>query len=162
MELGQAFSMWHLGAITGATVRERPTADGSVWIVEFELGTHLPPYLSNLLEVARSGPKIFKTVQAALNDIKTVGVPSATVQFTSSSSFRANRFQWLYEWIQGLHQQGLREEGILEIFSKSSHIKLALNDPAAVKKAAPSLGMLWVSPMARSWRNTYRQLKCWT
>lgn len=135
MELSQAFSMRHVGAIIGAAVRERPTADGSVWIVEFELGTPLPPYLSNLLEVARGGPKIFKTVQAALNDVKSVGVASATVQFTSASSFRANRFQWLYEWVQGLHQQGVGEEGILEIFSKSSHIKLDLNDPAAVKQS---------------------------
>lgn len=135
MELGQAFSMRHVGAITGAAVIERPTADGSVWIVEFQLGTPLPSYLSNLLEVARGGPKIFKTVQAALNDVKTIGVQNATVQFTAANSFRANRFQWLYEWIQGLHREGLDEDGILECFSKSNHTRLDLNDPAAVKKS---------------------------
>jgi hypothetical protein len=133
MELGQAFSMHHVGAITGATVIERPAANGSVWVVEFQLGAPLPSYLSNLLEVARGGPKIFKTVQAALNDVKSTGVTNATVQFTVSDFFRANRFQWMYEWIQGLPQQGFDEDLILQAFATNKSINLDLNDPAAVK-----------------------------
>jgi len=135
MELAQAFSMRHVGAIIGAAVIERPTANGSVWVVEFQLGAPLPSYLSNLLEVARGGPKIFKTVQAALNDVKSIGVTNAIVQFTASDFFRANRFQWLYEWIQGLPQQGFDEDRILQAFSTNKSINLDLDDPAAVKLA---------------------------
>lgn len=133
MELGQAFSMRHVGAITGASVIERPSQNGSVWIVEFQLAAPLPSHFSNLLEVARGGPKIFKTVQAALNDVKSIGVTSPTVQFTTSDSFRANRFQWLYEWIRGLPQQGFDEDRILQAFSTNPSINLDLNDAAAVK-----------------------------
>lgn len=133
MELAQAFSMRHVGAIVGATVIERPTSSGNVWVVEFELGMPLPSYLSNLLEVARGGPKIFKTVQAALNDVKTVGIERAVVQFTSADSFRANRFRWMYDWIRGLAEDGFDEDRILQSFASNNNINLNLSDPAAVK-----------------------------
>jgi hypothetical protein len=134
MDLGQALSMHHVGAITGVVVIERPTADGSVWLVEFKTAKSLPAYLSPLLEVARGGPKIFKGVQAALNDVKSVGVTTATVQFTAAASFRANRFEWLYEWIRGLREQGYDEEGILDAFATNPGTRLNLDDEAAVKQ----------------------------
>jgi hypothetical protein len=125
--------MRHVGAIIGATVIERPAANGSVWVVEFEMKKALPPSVWNLLEVARGGPKIFKGVQAALNDIKSIGVTSATVQFTAAESFRANRFEWLYEWIRGLHQQNYDEAKILAAFATNPSTRLNLDDEAAVK-----------------------------
>lgn len=125
--------MHHVGAISGATVIERPAADGCVWVIEFKMDKPLPPTISNLLEVARRGPKIYKGIQAALNDLKTVGMTNATVQFTAGESFRANRFEWLYEWIRSLHQQGFDEEKILEAFATYSGTQLNLADEAAVK-----------------------------
>jgi hypothetical protein len=135
MDIGQAFSMRHVGAITGATVIERPTANGSVWIVEFVVSKKPPAFISTLLEVARGGPKIFKSVQAALNDVKSVGIANPTVQFTAAESFRANRFEWLYEWIRGLPPQGYDEEQILQAFTTNPATRLDLADDAAVKLA---------------------------
>jgi hypothetical protein len=133
VEISQALAMHHVGAVTGAKVIERPTSDGSVWIVEFIFSHPLPESLSNLLEVSRGGPKIFKGVQAALNDLKTIGMANATVQFTAADSFRANRFEWLYEWIRGLHQQGFDEERILSAFTTNPATRLNADDHAAVK-----------------------------
>jgi hypothetical protein len=133
MDFGMAISLQHVGAITGAMVVERPTASGSVWVVEFKVSKPLPTYISNLLEVSRGGPKIFKGVQAALNDVKSIGMTSATVQFTAAESFRANRFEWLYEWIRGLHQQGYEEEQIIKAFATNPSTHLNLEDEGAIK-----------------------------
>lgn len=133
MELAQASSMKQVGAITSATVIERPTAEGSVWIIEFQPSTSLASHVSNLLEVARGTPKIFKTVQAALNDVKSIGMTNTTVQFTEPHSFRANRFQWLYPWIQSLSQKGYDEEAILHAFAEFQGVRLNLEDTEAVK-----------------------------
>jgi len=133
MDQSQASAMRHVGAVIGAKVIERPTSDGSVWIVEFVFSRPLPESLSNLLEVSRGGPKIFKGVQAALNDLKSIGLANATVQFTAADSFRANRFEWLYEWIRGLHQQGFDEEKILSAFTTNPATHMNPDDPAAVK-----------------------------
>jgi hypothetical protein len=133
MDINQALAMRQVGAVTGAKVIERPTGEGSVWIVEFIFNQPLPESLSNLLEVSRGGPKIFKGVQAALNDLKTIGMASATVQFTAAHSFRANRFEWLYEWIRSLHQQGFDENRILSAFTTNPATHLDPDDPAAVK-----------------------------
>lgn len=133
MDLGQASSMRHVGAITGATVMERPTVDGSVWMVRFEVSTPLPSNLSTMLEISRGGPKIFKGVQAALNDVRSVGIMKANVEFTGVASFRANRFEWLYEWIRGLPPQGYDEEKILGAFAINPATRLDLNDVEAVK-----------------------------
>jgi hypothetical protein len=133
MDLGQAYSMRHVGAITGATVVERPTVDGSVWLVKFQVRNPLPSHLSTMLEVSRGKPKIFKGVQAALNDVKSTGVTNATVQFTGAAFFRRNRFEWLYEWIRGLPPQGFDEEKILAAFATNPATRLDLNDAEAVK-----------------------------
>jgi hypothetical protein len=133
MDLSQALAMRHVGAVTGAKVIERPTSDGSVWIVEFVFSQPLPESLSNRLEISRGGPKIFKGVQAALNDLKSIGMANATVQFTAADSFRANRFEWLYEWIRGLQQQGFDEGKILSAFTTNPATHLNPDDPAAVK-----------------------------
>lgn len=74
MDFSQALSMFQVGAITGATAVEKPTQEGSVWVVELIFRTPLPAHLSGWLEVARGGKKIFKSIQAALNDIKNIGV----------------------------------------------------------------------------------------
>lgn len=133
MDLSQAMAMRQVGAVTGAKVIERPTSDGSVWIVEFIFGQPLPESLSNLLEVSRGGPKIFRGVQAALNDLKSIGIANAVVEFTAADSFRANRFEWLYDWIRGLHQQGFDEERILSAFRTNPATRLNPDDHAAVK-----------------------------
>ena len=135
MELREAVTMYHVGAITGATVREKPSHDGSSWIVEFQTNKPLPPMMSYLLEAARGGPKIFKGIQAALNDIKSIGLVSATVSLAAAASFRTNRFEWLYEWIRGLRQQNYNEEQILGAFATYAGTRLDLNDDAAVKLA---------------------------
>jgi hypothetical protein len=128
VELGQAFSLQHVGVITGATVVEKPTANGSVWVVEFDVDKPLPPHLSRHLEVARGGQKIFKGIQAALNDLKTVGFRNIRVQLTDAASFRTNRFEWLYPWIRSCYQQGMNEEGILEAFAVNPATRLQKND----------------------------------
>jgi hypothetical protein len=137
MELGQAFSLQHVGVITGATVVEKPTANGSVWVVKFELdnGKSLPPHLSRNLEVARGGQKIFKGIQAALNDLKSVGIKNVRVQLTDAASFRVNRFGWLYDWIRSLYQQGMDEEGILEAFAVNPATRLQKSDREGEKLA---------------------------
>jgi hypothetical protein len=135
MEFAQALSMFQVGAITGATAIEKPTEEGSVWVVELIFGTQLPPHLSGWLEVARGGKKVFKSIQAALNDIKNIGVMSATVQFGSADSFRRNRFEYLYKWIQSLYQEGYDEEGILKAFETNPATSLQPGDEKAVRLA---------------------------
>lgn len=135
MDFAQALSMFQVGAITGATAIEKPTEEGSVWVVELIFRTPLPPHLSGWLEVARGGKKVFKSIQAALNDIKNIGVTSATVQFGSADSFRRNRFEYLYEWIQFCHQEGYDEEGILKAFETNPATSLQPNDEKGKKLA---------------------------
>lgn len=135
MEFAQALSMFQVGAITGATAIEKPTQDGSVWVVELIFRAPLPSNLSGSLEVARGGKKVFKSIQAALNDIKNIGVTSATVQFGSADSFRRNRFEYLYQWIRFCYQQGLDEEGILKAFETNPTTLLQPGDEKGTKLA---------------------------
>ena len=60
MDFGQAISMFQVGAIAGATAIEKPTEEGSVWVVELIFRTPLPPHLSGWLEVARGGKRFSK------------------------------------------------------------------------------------------------------
>jgi hypothetical protein len=88
-----------------------------------------------LLLVARGGKKVFKSIQAALNDIKNIGVMSATVQFGSADSFRRNRFEYLYKWIQFLYQEGYDEERILKAFETNPATSLQPGDEKTVRLA---------------------------
>lgn len=135
MDYAQALSMFQVGAITGASAVEKPTEEGSVWVVELIFRTPIPSHLSAWLEVARGGKKVFKSIQAALNDIKNIGVMSATVQFCAVDSFRKNRFEYLYEWIRFCHQQGLDEEEILKAFETNPATSLQPGDEKGVKLA---------------------------
>jgi hypothetical protein len=135
MDFGQAISMFQVGAITGATAIEKPTEEGSVWVVELTFRTPLPPHLSGWLEVARGGKKVFKSIQAALNDIKNIGVMSATVQFGSADSFRRNRFEYLYGWIRSCYQEGHDEEWILKAFETNPATSLQPGDEEGIKLA---------------------------
>ncbi|MGA7157752.1 MAG: hypothetical protein WBY53_12935 [Acidobacteriaceae bacterium] len=135
MDYAQALSMFQVGAITGAKAIEKPTEEGSIWVVELIFRTPLPPHISGWLEVARGGKKVFKSIQAALNDIKNIGVASATVQFGAADSFRRNRFEYLYEWIRFCHQQGYDEEGILKAFETNPATSLQPGDEKGIKLA---------------------------
>ena len=136
MDIGIAASMFAVGAIAHTKVLERPQPDGpSAWVVKFEMNKPLPSYMSNLLEVARGGPKIYKSVQAALNDVKTIGITNTEVQLVDATSFRANRYEWLYPWVRSLAGQGFDEERILGAFSTYQGVKLDLANDADVKLA---------------------------
>jgi len=136
VDIGIAFTLKSVGTIAGSTVIERPKPNGpSVWVVKFETNRPLPTHMSNLLEVARGGPKIFKGVQAALNDLKSIGITNANVQLADISSFRANRFEWLYPWIRGLAEQGYDEDRIVDAFSIYEGVKLDLKNDKDVRLA---------------------------
>lgn len=134
MDIGVAFTLKSVGTITGSSIVERPKPDGpSVWVIKFETSQKLPAYMSNLLEVARGNPKIFKGAQAALNDLRSIGIMNTNVQLTDISSFRANRFEWLYPWIRGMAEQGYDENRILNAFSVFNGTKLDLNNDNDVR-----------------------------
>lgn len=134
MNIGIAFTLKSVGTITGSTIVERPDPDGpSVWVIKFETSEKLPTHMSNLLEVARGNPKIFKGIQAALNDLRSIGIMNTNVQLTDISSFRANRFEWLYPWIRGMAEQGYDENRILNAFSVSNGTNLDMNNDNDVR-----------------------------
>lgn len=136
MDIGIAFTLKSVGTITSTTVIERPKPDGSsVWIVKFETNRPLPTHMLDLLEVARGGPKIFKGVQAALNDLKSIGITNTMVQFAGSGSFRFNPFEWLYPWVRSLAEQGYDEDRIVSAFSTYEGIKLDLANDDDVTQA---------------------------
>ncbi|MFJ2388627.1 hypothetical protein [Pseudomonas koreensis] len=84
MDIGQAFSMFHVGAINGARISERIDEGRSTWSVQFDMAKQLPSHLSTHLETARGGKKIFKTIEAALSDLKTIGLEEVTVTFSKA------------------------------------------------------------------------------
>jgi hypothetical protein len=84
MDIGQAYSMFHVDAIKGAVLIEKPLPEKkSSWIVKFEMNKPLPRHLSDSLETARGEEKVFRTAEAALKDLKTIGVTEVAVRLSN-------------------------------------------------------------------------------
>lgn len=79
MDIGQAFSMFHVGAIDGAQLTERNDEKGSCWVVELKATRSLPSHLSLDLETSRGGQKVFRHIDSAIKDLKTIGVTEITL-----------------------------------------------------------------------------------
>jgi hypothetical protein len=137
MDIGQAFSMFHVDAILSAKVIEKPALSRSVWVVQFEMRKEPPLYITTSLETARGEEKIFKSVEAALKDLKNIGFTDVVISMSTVENFRRNRFEWLYEWIVGLHEQGWDEERILQAFETcpATHIDLSNEKEVSLAKA---------------------------
>jgi|CXWL01.1.fsa_nt_gi hypothetical protein len=83
MDIGQAFSMFHVDAIRSAKVIEKLSLGRSVWVVQFEMRKETQTYITTSLETARGEEKIFKSVEAALKDLKTIGFTEVAIRLFS-------------------------------------------------------------------------------
>lgn len=78
MDLALATAYCSSGFIKGATIVEGPASDGTYY-VELDYSNAVEKSQSRWLETSRGNRKLFKTVQSALNDIKSIGFEKASV-----------------------------------------------------------------------------------
>ncbi|OHX37002.1 hypothetical protein BJL95_20125 [Methylomonas sp. LWB] len=78
MDLSLATAYCSSGSITAATIVEGPVSEGTYY-VEFACPIEVEKSHSRWLETSRGNRKLFKNIQSALNDIKSIGLEKASI-----------------------------------------------------------------------------------
>lgn len=80
MDIGQAFTLFRVGTIEGAHISQTLEGNGG-WGMELLPNRDLPAHISTTMETARGGTKIYKTIEAAVKDLQTIGLTQALLTF---------------------------------------------------------------------------------